>query len=72
MTVVGIECNGAAFLTSIQEGPNQKLFFQEFFHNSASKMANCIIVFTVNCLMLLLANSYQPFLVLFPFAKLWS
>ena len=56
VTVVGIECNGAAFLTSFQEGPHQKLFFQEFFfQNSASKMANCII--TVNSLMLLLANS---------------
>ena len=28
-----------------------------FFQNSASKMANCIIVDTVNVLMLLLANS---------------
>ena len=37
--------NGAAFLTSFQEGPHQKLFFQGFFfQNSASKMANCTIV----------------------------
>ena len=57
MTVVGIGCNGAAFLTSFQEGPNQKLFFQGFFQNSASKMANCIIVVILNYLMLLLANS---------------
>ena len=34
--MVGIECNGAAFLTSFQEGP------QLFFQNSASKMANSI------------------------------
>ena len=27
---VGIECNDATFLTSFQEGPQQKLFFQEF------------------------------------------
>ena len=44
MTVVGIECNGAAFLTSFQESPHQKLFFQGFFQHSTSKMANCIIV----------------------------
>ena len=42
-------------LTSFQEGPHQKLFFQEklFF---ASKMANCIIVEIVKYLMLLLEN----------------
>ena len=55
--MVGIECNGAALLTSFQEGPHQKLFMQGFFQNSASKMANCIIVDIVNYLMLLLANS---------------
>ena len=50
-------------LTSFQEGPHQKLFFQGknvvlfFLQNSASKMANCIIVNIVNFLMLLLANS---------------
>ena len=39
VTVVGIE------------GPHQKLFFQgNFFHNSASKMKNCIIVDIVNIL----------------------
>ena len=48
MTVVGIECNGAAFLTLFQEGPHQKLFYQGFFQYSASKMANCIIVDIVN------------------------
>ena len=57
MTVVGIESNGTAFLTSFQEGPHQKLFFQGFFQNSASKMANCTIVDIVNYLMLILANS---------------
>ena len=41
VTVVGIECNSATFLMSFQEGSHQKLFFQQ---NSASKMANCIIV----------------------------
>ena len=51
MTVVGIE------LTSFQEGPHQKLFYQGFFQNSASKMAKCNIVDIVNYLMLLLANS---------------
>ena len=55
--MVGIECNGAAFLTSYQEGPHQKLFFQAFFQNSASKMANCTIIDIVNYLMLLQANS---------------
>ena len=44
VTMVGIECNGATSLTTFQEGPNQKLFFQVFFQYSASKMANCIIV----------------------------
>ena len=36
VTVVVIECKGAAFLMSFQEGPHQKLFFQGFFQNSAS------------------------------------
>ena len=32
VTVVGIECNGAAFFHVIpKEGPHQKLFFQGFF-----------------------------------------
>ena len=53
--MVGMECNGAAFLTSFQEGPSQKLFFQGFFQNCASKIANCIVV-TFDYLMLLLAN----------------
>ena len=57
VTVVGIECYIAAFLTSFQEGPHQKLLFQGFFQHSASKMANCIIVDIVNYLLLLLANS---------------
>ena len=67
--MVGMQCNGAAFLTSFQEGPHQKLFFQ----NSASTMANCIIVDTsiVNYLMLLLANALRLFLnFLFPFTKI--
>ena len=55
--MVGIECNGAAFLTSFQQGPHQKLLFQGFFQHSASKMANCFIVDIVNYLMLLQANS---------------
>ena len=57
--MVGIECNGggATFLTSFQEGPHQKLFFQFFFQNSASIMANCIIVDLFNYVFLLLANS---------------
>ena len=57
VTVVGIECNGSAFLTSFQEGPHQELFFQGIFQTSASKMTYCIIVDIVNYLMLLLANS---------------
>ena len=59
MTVVGIECNSAAFLTSFQEGPHQKLFFQGIFQTSASKMTNYIIVDIVNYLMLLLANYFH-------------
>ena len=36
----------ATFLTSFQEGPHQKLFFhgKKNFFNSASKMANWIVV----------------------------
>ena len=49
--MVEIECNSAAFLTSFQDGPHQ-LFFQGFFQNSASKMANCIIVDIVNYVIL--------------------
>ena len=55
VTVVGTECNDAAFLMSFQE--DQNCSFKDFFQNSASKMANCIIVDSVNYLMLLLANS---------------
>ena len=52
--MVGIECNGTAFLMSFQEGPHQTLFFfQGPFQNSASKMANCNTVDIVNYLMLL-------------------
>ena len=57
MTVVGIECKGAAFLMSFQKGPHQELFFQGNFQTSASKMTHYIIVDIVNYLMLLLANS---------------
>ena len=53
VTVVGIECNSAAFLTSFQEGPHQKLFFQGNFQTSAIKLTNCIVVDIVNYLMLL-------------------
>ena len=31
VTVVVFECNGAAFLTSFQEGSHQKLFFQGYY-----------------------------------------
>ena len=45
-------------LTSLQEGPHQKLFLQEFFQNFLqSNMANFIIVDIVNYLILLLDNS---------------
>ena len=57
VTIIGIECNRASLLTSFQESSHQKLCLQVFFQNSASKMANCIIVDIVNYLMLLLANS---------------
>ena len=50
-TVVGIEFNGAAFLTSFQ---HQELYFQGIFQTPASKTT---IVDIVNYLMLLLANS---------------
>ena len=53
LTVVGIECDDAAFLTSFQEGPHQKLFFQGNCQTSASKLTNCIVVDIVNFLMLL-------------------
>ena len=57
VTVVGIKCNGATFLTSFQEGPHQESFFQGIFQTSAYKMTSYIIVDIVNYLMLLLANS---------------
>ena len=44
----GIEYNGATFLIPFQEGSHQKLFFQRFFQNSATKIANWIIVYIVN------------------------
>ena len=56
MTVVGIECNGAAFLI-IPRRSTPEIVLSRIFQNSASKMANCIIVDVVNYLMLLLANS---------------
>ena len=52
-TVVGIECNRAAFNVILRRSTPEIDFFQ----NSASKMANCIIVDIVNYLMLLLGNS---------------
>ena len=55
--MVGIECNGAAFLTSFHEDPHQKIFFQGIFQTSANKMTNYVIVDFVNYLMSLLANS---------------
>ena len=54
MTVVGIECNGTAFLTSFQESPHQKLFLQGFCQNSARK-ANCTRVDIVNYLMFIIS-----------------
>ena len=55
VTVVGIECNCTAFLTRC----TPEFFFQGFFQNSASKMANYTIVNIVNYLMLLRANCQQ-------------
>ena len=47
--------NYPLLLTSFQEGLHHKLFFQGFFfQNSASNMANYIIVDIVNYLMLIL------------------
>ena len=40
VTMVGIECNVSAFLTSLQEDPYQKWFLQGFFKNFC-KMTNC-------------------------------
>ena len=57
VTMVGIESNGAAYLTSFQDGPNQEAFFQGIFQTSTSKMTNYIILDIVNYLMLLLAIS---------------
>ena len=54
VTVVGIECNGASFLTSFQEDPHQELFFS--IQTSASEMTNYIIVDIVKYLMLLLRS----------------
>ena len=59
--MVGIECNGAAFITSFQEGP------QLFFQNSASKMANSIIIFYV-----ITGKLSNSFLFFVPFTKIWS
>ena len=52
VTVVGIECNCTAFLTR----STPEIFFQGFFQNSASKMANYTIIDIVNYLMLIRAN----------------
>ena len=49
-SVVGIECNGATFLSSFKEGPHQNCSFTDTFQNSASKMVNCILVDIFNCL----------------------
>ena len=46
MTVLEIECNGATFLTSFQEGPHQNLLFQgkqNYFQDSESKMSNSVV-----------------------------
>ena len=40
VSMVGIECNVSAFLTSLQEGPYQKWFLQGFLKNFC-KMTNC-------------------------------
>ena len=59
VTMDGIECD-EALLTSFQEGSHQKLVFQEKTSNSASKLANWIIVDISSIffnLMLSLANS---------------
>ena len=50
VTMVVFKCNGATFLTSFQEGSHQNCSFKDFIQNSASKMANCIIVDIVNSL----------------------
>ena len=43
VTVLGIECNRAAFERHFIDGPHQKLFFSRIlFQNSVSKMAHCI------------------------------
>ena len=51
VTVVGIECNDATFLTSFKDGSYQEFFFQGIFQTSASKMTNCIIVDIVNIIL---------------------
>ena len=60
--MVGIECKGATFLTSFKEGPHQKLFFQGFFQNSASKMANYIMVDIICNYWQTLSNSFLVFI----------
>ena len=74
VTVVGIECNGAAFLTSFRKVHTRNCSFKDFFFNSASKMENCITVDTVNYLMLLATGKLLAthFLFLIPFTKIWS
>ena len=59
--MVGIECNGAAFITSFQES------LQLFFQNSASKVANSIIIFYV-----ITGKTQQLLFIFVPFTKIWS
>ena len=62
--MVGIECNGAVFLTSFQEGPHQKFSFKDFSKILQSKMANCTIADIVNFLCYYwqtLSNSFLVF-----------
>ena len=60
MTVVWIECNRAAFKCHFKKVHSINCSFNSFFQNSASKMANCIIVDIVNYLITgkLLATHY--------------
>ena len=51
-------------LTSLQEGPHQKMFFQKKIQNSATKMANCIIVDIVKYILLLLTTLSSSVLIL--------
>ena len=57
VTVVGIKCNGAAFLTSFQEGPHQKLFFQGIFLTSCKQDDKLYYSRYCQLSLLLLANS---------------